>query len=122
MLRHLARVRGIAAIVEGGEIRLQPRALLPELGERGLDGLHLLAFGCEIALLAVLLAPLGLSVVARLGLSVMARLRRDWRGGGAGTLFEPAGIVLEIAVEVAHRAVGHQPELVADAAQKAAIV
>src|SRR5687768_13390356 len=98
MFGHLARVRGIAAVVEGGEIRLQPRALLPELGERSLDGLHLLAFGCEVALLAVL-AALGLSVVARLGLALIARLGRARRGGGAGALFEPAGVVLEIAVE-----------------------
>ena len=69
--------------------------------------------------LATLLAPF---VAARLGLFVIARHRCDGCGGRAGALFQPAGVILEIAVEVAYRAIGHQPELVADAAQQATIV
>ena len=49
-------------------------------------------------------------------------LRSGRCGGGTRALLEPAGIVLEVAVEVADHAVGHQPELVADAAQEAAVV
>src|SRR5215471_6104532 len=112
---HLARMGGIAAVVESRELLFEPRTFLAELGQRCLDCLDLLAPGSEVAARAGVLAPL-LTAVA-----IVAGFGGGRSGRGTGTFLQPSGVVLEIAVEVAHHPVGHQPELVADTAQQATV-
>ena len=73
---------------------------------------------------------LGATIVARVSLRALVRAlspcrrglwaRRAWTRSCRA--FQPVRVVLEVAFEVGDRALGHQPELVADAAQQAAIV
>src|SRR3954470_17080412 len=108
-LRHLAGMRGIAPVVEAGQLFLELFAVLAEFGERGFDGLELLAPGRRIlarfvAAFAVPLVPLALA-----GLGLGRRVSR------AAAFLEPGGVIVEIAVVILDDAVRHEPELVADA-------
>src|SRR5262245_55375653 len=101
-------MRDIAPVVERTQFRLEPAAFLAKLAQRGLDGLDLLAAGRKLA------AGFGALATVFTAFVLGAWFGSCRRGGGAGALLEPAGVVLQVAVEVAHRTVGHQPELVTD--------
>src|SRR6185436_5724936 len=107
---------------DSGELGLQPGAFLPQFCQRSFDGLHFLAPRSEVAAFVGARAALLALVLAYLGLSFLAHFRCGRRRGGTGALLQPAGVVLEVTVEIADRAVRDQPELVADAAQQPTIV
>src|SRR5688572_23257259 len=112
-------MRGIAREVDAGELLFELDSFLSEFVQRCLDGLDLLPFGRDVVARVCLLPLLSASFVAA---GVASGFWCSGRRGGAAALFQPVRVVLEVSLEVGDRAIGHQPELVADAAQKAAIM
>src|SRR5688572_4195115 len=109
-------MRGVAREVDAGEFLFEPGALLAEFFQRRLDGLDLLPFGRDVVA-RVRLFPLLSTALVAAG-RVAASLGRGGRGCGTTAFFEPVRVVLEVSLEVRHRPLGYEPELVAHAAQE----